>query len=336
MATKNSRTEPLATNDIPISGRRVAGVLHAVARHRVLAVLVFLAIFPWIMPYKALAVDILLYGLFAMGFNLIFGYTGMLSFGHAAFFGTGAYATGIAMVHFNVPWFGAMLLGLVIVAAVAAVIGLLATRTRGIYFAMVTLALGQLVYYAVYQMTELSGGENGLRGIEVSQLNVLGLSVNMLDPVNKYYFMLAFIGPTIWAFSRVLASPFGAVLEAIRENENRARACGYNVTQSKWLAFLLSGLFCGVAGSLSAIHLSIVPIESLHYHTSGLAVMMSLLGGMGTFFGPFIGAFVFLLLEDVITNITVHWQLFLGTLFVLFVLFLPKGIWGTLLERLGR
>ena len=336
MSVKNPGTDEFAAGDIPISGRRLAKLLHGIARHRVAAVLIFLIVFPWMMPYEALAVNILIYGLFALGFNMLFGYTGLLSFGHAAFFGVGAYATGIAMVHFGVSWYGAMALALVIVGLVAAVIGLLAIRTRGIYFAMVTLALGQLVYYVVYQMPELSGGENGLRGIDLAQVNILGMQVNLLDPTAKYYFILAFVGPAVWIFSRILASPFGASLEAIRENENRARACGYDVTRTKWVAFVLSGLFCGVAGALSAIHLGIVPIESLHYQTSGLVVMMSLLGGMGTFFGPFVGAGSFLLLEDVITNITSHWQLFVGALFMIFVLFLPRGIWGTLLQRLGR
>lgn len=314
--------------------RRAVG---GIARHRVAAVLAFLLVFPLLAPYEALAINIVIYGLFALGFNLLLGYTGLLSFGHAAFFGVGAYATGMAIVHLGMPWFGAIVLGVLLAGVTAVVIGALAIRTRGIYFAMVTLALSQLIYYLVYQMTDLSGGENGLRGVSVHQAELLGLvSLDLLNPIVKYYFVLLLVAPAVWAFSRLLASPFGAALEAIRENEDRARACGYDVLLTKWVAVVLSGLFCGLAGTLIAIHLSVVPIEVLHYHTSGLVVMMSLLGGMGTFFGPFVGALFFLLLEDVITLATPHWQLFVGSLFIIFVIFFPKGVWGTLLERLSR
>ena len=134
--------------------------------------------------------------------------------------------------------------------------------------------------------------------------------------------------------SRILASPFGAVIEAVRENEARARASGYDVMLVRLLTFVLSGAFCGLAGALLALHLSTVPIETMHYETSGLAVMMCLLGGMGTFFGPFIGAAVFLLLENLVSVWTSHWQLFVGLAFMVCVLFFPRGIWGTVMERM--
>lgn len=327
---------PLNTGDIQVSGRRLAGLVKIVARHRVVGTLCFLFLFPFILPYEALAVNILIYGLFALGFNLVFGYMGVLSFGHAAFFGVGGYATGIAMVHFGVHWFPAILLGVVGAGITAMIIGAMAIRSRGIYFAMVTLALAQCVYYLVYQLDEWSGGEDGLTGVSAGDINLGFATVSLYDPLTKYYFMFAFVAVAISMFSRILNSPFGAVLEAIRENENRARACGYNVQMTKWTAFVLSGLFCGLAGALNVLHLSVVPIESLHYHMSGQAVMMSLLGGMGTFLGPFIGAMAFLLLEDSITLLTTHWQLFLGALFMIFVLFFPKGIWGSMLHWISR
>jgi branched-chain amino acid transport system permease protein len=300
-------------------------------RHRAALAIAVLLIFPWLMPYEALAVNILVLGLYAVGFNLLFGYTGLLSFGHAAFLGSGAYGCGIALVHFGVPWFGAILIGVLLSVFFAAIMGFLAIRTRGIYFAMVTLALSQCVYYLFYQAVNLTGGENGLRGINLSEIGILGFSVNFLNPTTKYYVILAFVAFALWLFSRLLASPFGAVLEAIRENESRARACGYDVARVKFIAFVISGAFCGLAGALKALHLSIVPIETLHYLTSGQVVMMALLGGMNTFFGPFVGAAAFLLLEDVLTTMTSHWQLVLGAVFVIFVLFFPKGIWGSLL-----
>ncbi|QDO97586.1 branched-chain amino acid ABC transporter permease [Ferrovibrio terrae] len=305
-------------------------------RHRAALAIAVLLVFPWLMPYEALAVNILVLGLYAVGFNLLFGYTGLLSFGHAAFLGSGAYGCGIALVHFGVPWFGSILIGVLLSAFFAAIMGFLAIRTRGIYFAMVTLALSQCVYYLFYQAVNLTGGENGLRGINLSEIGILGFSVNFLNPTTKYYVILAFVAFALWLFSRLLASPFGAVLEAIRENESRARACGYDVARVKFIAFVISGAFCGLAGALKALHLSIVPIETLHYLTSGQVVMMALLGGMNTFFGPFVGAAAFLLLEDMLTTMTSHWQLVLGAVFVIFVLFFPKGIWGSALAWMVR
>jgi branched-chain amino acid transport system permease protein len=324
------------TAEMQVSGRRLASVVNTVAEHRVIAAIIFMAMFPFILPYEALAVNILIYGLFALGFNLVFGYMGVLSFGHAAFFGVGSYATGIAMVHFDISWLIAIPLGVVMAGVAAMIIGAMAIRSRGIYFAMVTLALAQCVYYLVYQMSDWSGGEDGLTGVSTGLIDLGLVSVDMFDPTAKYYFMFVFVAIAVFLFSRILNSPFGAVLEAIRENEDRASACGYNVLMTKWVAFVLSAMFCGLAGALNAIHLSVVPIESLHYHMSGQVVMMALLGGMGTFFGPFFGAMTFLMLEDIITLMTTHWQLFLGVIFVIFVLFFPRGIWGSILHWMSR
>ncbi len=308
----------------------------AVARHRVGAAIAVLIVFPLVMPYQALAINILIFGLYAVGFNLLFGYTGLLSFGHAAFLGTGSYLTGIAIVSFGWPWWAAILCGVVAATVVGAVIGYLSIRTRGIYFAMVTLALAQIVYYAFYKAERWTGGENGLRGLRIEPVDVFGWTFDLVDPMTKYYVVLAFVAAALWFVSRVLKSPFGAVIEAIRENEKRTAACGYDVARAKLLVFTLSAMLCGLAGALRAIHLSIVPIDSLHYLTSGQAVMMCLLGGMGTFFGPFVGAAAFLWLEDTMTTITSHWMGAVGLVFIVFVLFFPKGIWGSLLHWLHR
>lgn len=299
---------------------------------RVPLTIVALCILPWVLPSKALAVNVLIYGLYAVGYNLLFGYTGLLSFGHAAFFGAGAYVTGISIGQFGVDWFTGVVCGVAAASLLALVIGILSIRTRGIYFAMVTLALAQLVYYIALQASSWTGGENGLRGFTVTSVGIGPVSLDLLDPVVKYYVVLVFVALALWFLSRILASPFGGVIEAIRENEARARACGYNIARTKLLAFVLSGMLCGLAGTLSALHLSIVPLEILSIHTSGQVVMMTLLGGAGTFFGPFIGAFAYLVMEDLLTLWTSHWQLALGAVFVVFVLYLPKGIWGGLLS----
>jgi branched-chain amino acid transport system permease protein len=311
-------------------------LVETIRRHRVAAVIAFLLVFPLLTPYQALAVNILIFGLFAVGFNLLFGYTGLLSFGHAAFLGVGSYLTGIGMVHLGLPWGAAVLLGVVSAALVGAVMGYLAIRTRGIYFSMVTLALAQIVYYAFYKAERWTGGENGLRGIQVPSMEVFGVKLDFLDPTTKYYVILLFVAAALWFVSRLLASPFGAVIEAVRENEQRAAACGYDVARTKLLVFVLSAALCGLAGAMRALHLSVVPIDSLHYLLSGQAVMMCLLGGMGTFFGPFVGAGVFLTLEDVVTTLTKHWMAVVGAVFMFFVLFFPAGIWGTFLRRLEK
>jgi branched-chain amino acid transport system permease protein len=307
------------------------GLIALAQRHRVLLAILFLAVFPFFVPNKALATQVLTYGLYALGFNLLFGYLGVLSFGHAALFGTGAYLCGMALVHLGLPWWVGILAGTVAGTVTAALIGLIALRMRGIYFAMVTLALAQCVYYLFYQATSLTGGENGLRLPPVNRIGPQGLSLDFVDPLTRYYVAAFFVAISLFALSRILASPFGAVIEAVRENEARARACGYDVNLTRLLTFVLSGAFCGLAGALEALRIAIVPVELLNIETSGLAVMMCLLGGMGTFFGPFVGAAVFLVLENIVSLWTVHWQLVVGAVFVACVLFFPKGILGSLI-----
>jgi branched-chain amino acid transport system permease protein len=303
-------------------------------RMRVPIVLVFLTVLPFVLPYEALAVNILIFGLYAVGFNLLFGYTGLLSFGHAAFFGIGSYAAGIAIIHFGMAWPLAIVVGIVGAMLAGTLIGSLAIRTRGIYFSMVTLALGQIVYYVFYKADRWTGGENGLRGITVEPVSLGPIRLDFLNPQTKYYVILCFVALALWFVSRLLNSPFGAVMEAVRENEKRAEACGFNVARTKLLVFVLSAGVCGLAGALRALHLSIVPIDSLHYLQSGQAVMMCLLGGMGTFFGPFVGAGIYLFLEDTVTNLTSHWMGVVGLVFIACVLFFPKGVWGTAMDML--
>ena len=315
---------------------RTAQFRSLATRYRVPLSILALCLLPWLLPSKALAVNVLIYGVIAVGYNLLFGYTGMLSFGHAAFVGTGAYITGIAIGQFGVPWYLAVLMGIVGGGLLAFIMGALSTRTRGIYFSMVTLALAQLVYYVALQASSYTGGENGLRGFTVNKINLFGLDINFLDPVNKYYVLMVFASLALWFVSRILNSPFGAAIEAIRENERRARTCGYDVERTKLLAFTLSGTICALGGTMSALHLAFVPLDSLHYLSSGMIVMMTLLGGASSFFGPFIGALVFLVMEDVFSLWTSHWQIIVGSVFVLFVLFLPKGIWGTFLQKVMR
>src|SRR6201985_115349 len=223
------------------------------ARHRASIASLVVLIFPLVMPFQALAANILIYGLYALGFNLVYGYLGLLSFGHAALFGTGAYFCGIAIVHLGLPWYAAIALGVVGGLLMAAVIGVLAIRTRGIYFAMVTMALSQCVYYLFYEAVDWTGGENGLRGINIHQISVFGLKLDFINPLTRYYVIAAFVIAAFFVLSRILASPFGAVIEAVRENGTRAKASGYDVTTTRLITFVLSGGFCGLARALRAL-----------------------------------------------------------------------------------
>src|SRR6476661_4718773 len=172
-------------------------------RHRVLLVSLFVLVFPLVMPFTALAVSILIYGLYALGFNLVYGYLGLLSFGHAALFGTGAYLCGIAIVHFAMPWYAAIATGILGGLLMAALISVLAIRTRGIYFAMVTMALSQCVYYLFYQAVDWTGGENGLRGINVRVVDILGLKLDFINPLTRYYIIAAFVIAAFFVLSRI-------------------------------------------------------------------------------------------------------------------------------------
>jgi branched-chain amino acid transport system permease protein len=302
-----------------------------VGRHPVFCFYVVFAVFPWVVPYKSLATQVLIYGLFALGFNLLYGYTGLLSFGSAAYWGLGAYGTGIALAKLKITslWL-ALGMGLLWAVVGGIVVGFFCLRRRGIYFAMLTLAFAQLLYFVAFHLADWTGGDDGLRGITVPAVVLPGLRISLDRSVVFYYFTLVLVGLAVAALKRILDSPFGAVLQAIRENSDRATACGYDIARVKHLSFVFYALFAGLAGALDALRLTVVPIESLHWSTSGQVVIMTLLGGAGTFFGPFVGAAAFLVLEDAIAVVTESWPLVIGAIFMLFVLFLPKGIWGTL------
>jgi branched-chain amino acid transport system permease protein len=306
-------------------------MIRRLAAHPVLVFVALFAVFPFLVPYKALATQVLIYGLFALGFNLLYGYTGLLSFGHAAYWGLGAYGAGIALAKLKVGslWL-ALGAGIALPLVAGAAIGFFCLRRRGIYFSMLTLAFAQLLYFVAFHLADWTGGDDGLRGIAVAPIRLAGVTLSLDSPLAFYYFALVLVSLAVAGLKRILDSPFGAVLQAIRENADRAAACGYDVTKVKQLSFAFSATFAGLAGALDALRLSVVPVESLYWTTSGQVVIMTLLGGAGTFFGPFVGAATYLVLEDRVAVITESWPLVIGSVFVLFVLFLPRGIWGTL------
>ncbi len=271
--------------------------------------------------YSALALRILLWALFAVSVDLLLGYGGMLSFGHAAFWGGGGYAAALLAKTYELPFPIAALGGTLVAMALAAPIGFLAIRRRGIYFAMVTLAFAQMLFYVVNEWRGLTGGENGLQGVP----KILpGFSVSRT--IDFYYAALPLALLGFFFAYRIVHSPFGHVLVSIRDNEARAQALGYPTQRYKLMAFVLSAGIAGLAGSLFAIGNSFASLDLLHWTTSGSAVLMTVLGGMGTLWGGPIGAFIVLMLEDSLSSLTEAPGVVTGAILIAIVLGFRRGL----------
>jgi branched-chain amino acid transport system permease protein len=290
----------------------------------------FLLFLPFVTPYKALASQMLVFAIFAIGYDIAFGYTGLLSFGHAAFFGLGAYGTGLSLIHLSIPAPLAILIGVIIGLLVAFPIGYLSIRRSGIYFAMVTLAFAQMVYFIAFKWRSLTGGDDGLHGVPRPPLGPIDLSSELV----LYYFILFFFIVSVILGIRIINSPFGKTLECVRENVDRARSIGYNPTRFKLISFVISAFFAGLAGGLYTLLQNFVPLFTLSLDTSGDIVLMTLIGGMGTLYGPIMGAMALIFLKDLLSTYTNIWPLFLGLLFVVSVMTFRRGVFKELKERL--
>ncbi|MCK9382853.1 MAG: branched-chain amino acid ABC transporter permease [Sulfuritalea sp.] len=282
--------------------------------------------------YPVLVMKVLCFALFACAFNLLLGYTGLLSFGHAVFLGTAGYVTGHALKVWELPTLVGLLAGAGAAAVLGWVIGSLAIRRQGIYFAMVTLALAQMMFFFFLQAS-FTGGEDGLQGIPRGTL----FGIDLADDMNLYYLVLAIFAASFWLIQRVIHSPFGQILKAIRENEPRAISLGYDVAKYKLLAFVLSAGLAGLAGATKALVFKFATLSDAHWHTSGEVVLMTLLGGMGTVFGPLVGASVIVTLQNELADkvgslVTV----IMGAIFVVCVLAFRRGIVGESLALYRR
>lgn len=302
-------------------------------------VLLWPHIIPLIGGYDGLAIEMVIFAIFAMGFNLLLGYTGILSFGHAAFFGLAGYAMGLILIHLKIPILLGMLFGVVLSTVTAVLIGLLIIRKTGIYFAMLTIAFGQMFFFIASRWKDFTGGEDGLTNIPRDVVGIPGLfSIPIVEPLQFYYFVaVIFILAAIVKY-KLIHSHFGQVLKTIRENETRARMVGYNVQRYKLASFIISAIYAAVAGTLYGLFLNYMFPQTLDWIRSGDVVIMALVGGMGTFFGPIIGAGVIVALRVLISIYAkieglVFWQFFMGIIFLIFVLFFPKGIWGFFEKR---
>ena len=307
------------------------------ARRRELAKLVaiwaVLAAAPyWMAPlggYTALGSRILVLGLAAMSVNFLLGFTGVLSFGHAAYFGLGAYGAGFALKFLAPSTPLALVCGMLLGGIAGAVLGALIARRRGVYFAMVTIAFGQVFYYIAFQWSSLTGGDDGLRGFSRQPLNLGFASIDILGNATAfYYFVLVCVAIAVGVMGFILRSPFGRTMIAIRENERRARFLGIPVDRHIWIAFTLSCFFMAFAGALYALVNNFADPRGLHYSQSGDFVMMAVMGGMRRFWGPLLGAAVFVVFQDYLSSITVNWMSFIGMLFIAIVLFFPRGLLG--------
>ncbi|UWE12228.1 branched-chain amino acid ABC transporter permease [Actinacidiphila bryophytorum] len=294
-------------------------------RWGLLAVGLFLAaLLPWVL-YPPVATDILCWGLFAVAFDLLLGHAGLLSFGHAAFWGGSAYVTGLIALHSGLPFYAAVLGGAVAAALLALPIGYLAVRRSGIYFAMITLAFAQMVYFVANQWSAVTGGENGLQGIPRTLPGT-----DLSDAFTFYYAALPVVLLGLAAAHRIVRSPFGRVTAAIRDNPDRVRALGYSADRYKLTVFTASAFLSGLAGGLFAVNHGFASLQEVDWTTSGKVVVMTVLGGIGTLWGSLIGAAAIVRLEDWLSTAGFEQtDLVTGSVFIVVVLLFRQGLWGT-------
>lgn len=294
------------------------------------------AVLPLVAPiyYLHLATEVLILGLLATSFNLLFGGTGLLSFGQAAFFATGAYAAAFVLKGVAASMPLALLAGLLSGAVTSLIVGVLSVRRNEIYFAMLTLAFGQLFAVVFLQAYRITGGADGIAGVPRPRLGLAAFGINLAPTLNYYLFTLLVVAAVLWTLWRVSRSPLGLTLAAIRENPSRTAYLGIATRRYRLVAFTIAGAFSGLAGALFAPFQGTVVPDFASWVMSAEPVLMTLLGGPGSFFGPLLGAVFFVALKDTLGSWTEYWPLVLGTIVVLLILFLPEGPLG-LLDRLS-
>jgi branched-chain amino acid transport system permease protein len=289
---------------------------------------------PAVGSYVELGTHIMVLALAAMALNFLLGFTGVLSFGHAAYFGLGAYGTALTIKYLYPSTPVGMLVGIVTGTVAAAVIGPMIVRLRGVYFAMCTIAFGQVFYFLAFQWFSLTGGDDGVSAWHRIPLNFGFTTVDILNN-NKafYYFVLAVFAVSVGVMAFLLRSPFGRTLLAIRENERRARFLGIPVDTHIWMSWVISCFFVSVAGALFALMNDFIDPRAIRWDQSGTFVIMAVLGGMRNFWGPLIGAAIFIALQDYLSSHTENWMSFIGLFFVLIVLFFPRGVLGIIRRK---
>ena len=298
-----------------------------------LALLAFALCVPFLGIYPVFMMKLLCFGIFAAAFNLLLGFSGLLSFGHAAYFGIAGYVTAWLRLKMGVPMELSVLAGVAASAITGLIIGSLAIRRQGIYFAMITLAMAQCIYFFCLEAS-FTGGENGIQG--VPRGSILGL-IGLQSDVSMYFLVLLLTIGVYFSIKQIVNSPFGQVLRAIGENEQRAISLGYSVNRYKILAFVLSASIAGLGGSLKTLVLGLATLSDVHQSTSGEVILMTLLGGTGTFLGPFVGAGIVVTLQEYLSDRVGAWvSVVIGFIFVVCVLAFRKGIVGEIAKRFKR
>ncbi len=286
--------------------------------------------------YLGLLTEVLVFGIFALAYDVLLGHAGVLSFGHSAFLGVAAYTTGLLLQRYGAPLELSVLAGAVGGLLTALLLGVFVLRKRGVYLGMLTLALSQVFYYAVLMWTPVTGGTDGLGHLPVLYLSApLGLRLSK-HPITRYYVVAVVVFLAMLAIRYVLRSPLGRAMRAVKANDRRAQACGYDTRRVRLAAFAISGFFSGLAGALLTVVLEFVPIENIHWETSGTVLVMTLFGGTGTLLGPFVGAATFIWMRDFLSKYLEYWQVFVGGAFIVIVLFFPDGIVGTIYRFASR
>jgi branched-chain amino acid transport system permease protein len=293
---------------------------------------------PWWLPmigsYTALGSKVLIYAIATMGLNLLIGFTGGLSFGQAAYFGLGAYGAGMTLRYIAPSTPLAIVVGTLVGGLAATLLGPLVMRRRGIYFAMITIAIGQLFYFAIVRWNNVTGGEDGLSGFSRQDIHFGGLAIP-LNSTNFYYLVLFCFTIAVATMWTLLQSPLGHTWVAIRENRRRVEFMGVRVERYVWAAFAIAGFVTAFAGTLNALLFNFTSPQDLHWILSGNFVIMIVLGGMRSFFGPLLGVVIFVVAQDYLSSVTGNWMSFIGLIFILIVLLCPKGVLG-LFERRMR
>ena len=292
--------------------------------------LVLPAIMPWIGGYTYLGTEVMIWAIFALGYNLLLGQTGLPAFGHGAFFGLGGYFLGMSQKWWTGGLWLPLLIGMLGAAVCGAVVALFVSRRRGIYFALLTIAFGTMFWFAVFVLDTWTGGEDGLTGISRLAVGIPGLfQIQLRDNLAFYYFVYGLFVALTVVLWRIVRSPFGQVIQAIKQSESRASALGYDTARYKWAVFTLSCAFAGLAGGLYSLARFGAFPEPMSLHQSGNVVLMCLIGGgFASFYGPVLGVAVFLVLRDLFSTLTDHWMLLYGLLFMAIIVFLPEGILG--------
>jgi branched-chain amino acid transport system permease protein len=313
----------MATDRSFLDGRRLYWLVPIVA---------LLALVPLLgLPryYVKLAMEMLTYGLWAVSLDILMGYTGLVSFGHAAFFGLGVYGTGVLISKLGFGLLPGLVGGVLIALVMAILIGIVIVRLSGIAFALLTLASSMILFTVIWRWSAFTGGDDGM-SVPRPNLDLGVARLNLQADSSFYYVVLALVVLGLLFARRVVRSPAGAAMVAIRENQARAQCIGYNVFGYKLMAFAIAGAVAGLAGSLYVLFQGFASPDLLHWSSSGQVLIMTILGGTGTLFGPFVGAALIVLLQDNLSSYTEHWMLPLGLVFVLVIRFLPGGLFGLL------